>query len=316
MTTKAKMKLAEQQVQQFLTKHMKEKITDVLPLTGGEWSQAFAYRMSGKSYVIRFGKHVEDYKKDQIAAEFASVYLPIPKVTEIGEAFGGFYAISERSFGVMLDTLDNSGMQKIIPVVLKMLDAIREIKPTGIQVSGLWPTEGTTTNRTWQDHLLDAGKDDNPRTHGWRIKLANSTTGDVPFNTALIRLQELVKYCPLEQHVIHSDLLHNNVLVNDNKITAVIDWGCALYGDFLYDLAWFSYWSSWYPAMEGIDWEAEARKHYAEIGLAVPNFEERLLCYKIHIGLDAQAYNTFTERWGELEITAKKTLELANYGNL
>jgi aminoglycoside phosphotransferase (APT) family kinase protein len=100
--------------------------------------------------------------------------------------------------------------------------------------------------------------------------------------------------------------------VQDDRISAVIDWGNALYGDFLHDIACFSFWASWYRTMDGIDWEVEAKKHFETIGLEVPNIEERLLCYKIHIGLDAQAYNAFVGNWDHFAVNSQKTLELAH----
>jgi hygromycin-B 4-O-kinase len=84
-----------------------------------------------------------------------------------------------------------------------------------------------------------------------------------------------------------------------------------MHGDFLYDLAWFLFWSPWYPRWRGIDFQGEAARHYASIGLDVPHFVERLTCYQIHIGLAAQAYNAFKERWDALEETARRTLEVA-----
>ena len=66
------------------------------------------------------------------------------------------------------------------------------------------------------------------------------------------------------------------------------------------------------PAWRGIDFRREAARHYASIGLAVPRFEERLTACQIHIGLAAQAYNAFKERWDALEETARRTLEVAS----
>ena len=87
-----------------------------------------------------------------------------------------------------------------------------------------------------------------------------------------------------------------------------------MYGDFLYDLAWFEFWSPWYAVWRGIDFRREAARHYVSIGLAVPRFEERLTACQIHIGLAAQAYNAFMERWDALEQTARRTLEVARAG--
>jgi thiamine kinase-like enzyme len=44
----------------------------------------------------------------------------------------------------------------------------------------------------------------------------------------------------IQGHLVHSDLLHYNVLVAADRVTAVLDWGSSLYGDFLFDLAWLS----------------------------------------------------------------------------
>jgi hygromycin-B 4-O-kinase len=106
-------------------------------------------------------------------------------------------------------------------------------------------------------------------------------------------------------------MLYYNVLVADDRISAIIDWGNAMYGDFLFDLAWFIFWQPWYPAWQAIDFVEEARRHYASIGLEVPDFEARLRCYQIYIGLDGQTYQAFTRRWSDLEATAQRTLAVA-----
>ena len=66
-------------------------------LSGGEWSQAFGT----SDRVVRFGRHREDFLKDQLLAHYAGPRLPIPKVFEIGRAFDLDYCISERKFGRM-----------------------------------------------------------------------------------------------------------------------------------------------------------------------------------------------------------------------
>ena len=85
-----------------------------------------------------------------------------------------------------------------------------------------------------------------------------------------------------------------------------------MYGDFPYDLARLDFWAPWYPAMEGVDVLAEAEEYFRSVGVAVPGFAERVRCCEVHIGLDAQAYNAFTQRWGELERSGMRTLEVAH----
>jgi len=305
------MSFNKEQVRQFIYGHYRQEVTNVMPIGAGEWSQAFSFRLEGIEYVIRFGAHKEDFEKDQRATSFTSESLVVPKVKEIGQAFDHYFAVSERAYGEMLDELSAARMRNIVPAALQMLDALREIDTSSTEGYGQWNASGKAPFETWKDYLLSVELDDPMRrTHGWCTSLAQSPVGDTAFKQAFERLKQLAAQCSVERNIIHSDLLNRNVLVDNGKISAVIDWGNAMYGDFLYDLAWFSYWSYAYLAMEGINWEAEARKHFAALGLVVPNMEERLLCCKIHIGLDAQAYNAFTKRWDELELNAKKTLEL------
>lgn len=113
---------------------------------------------------------------------------------------------------------------------------------------------------------------------------------------------------PDVRHVLHCDLINYNALVHDHCISGVIDWGCALYGDFVYELAWFEFWFLWYPQWNGISVAYEARAYYRDLGANLTEFEQRILCYQIHIGLTHQIYNASIGQWGDLaEVTALTT---------
>lgn len=284
----------------------------VTPLGVGVWSKAFAFRRLDRDYVIRFGAHGEDFAKDRLAATFASPALQIPRVVEMGEAAGGYYAIAERVHGGYIDDVDEAQMRALLPALFAVFDAARLADLSGTTGYGGWGADGSAPFPSWRAALLDVANDrPGDRIYGWRARLAGSAVGSGPFGAAYERLQELAHDVPEDRHLIHSDLLHYNVLVEGDRITGVLDWGCALYGDFLYDLAWFCFWQPWYPAWQGIDFVQEARRHYAAIGLAVPGFEQRLLCCQLHIGLAGMAYQAYAGDWPNLAATAQRTLELA-----
>lgn len=90
----------------------------------------------------------------------------------------------------------------------------------------------------------------------------------------------------------------------------MLDSGCSLYGDFLYDIAWLEFWAPWHPSLAAIDIRAEALRHHASVGLAVEDLDDRLRCYEIHIALDAQAYCAFTGDRGGLESVTGRLLTL------
>jgi hygromycin-B 4-O-kinase len=296
----------------FLTARFGPDVSALSPIGQGAWSRAFAFQRDGDEYIVRFSALDEDFHKDRIASRYSSRDLPIPVVVEIGETDGGFFAISERAPGRFLDDLDEGQMRGMLTALFAALDAARRVDLSASTGYGIWGADGNASQSSWRAALLTVAEDrPGERTHGWRERLLASPTGSGPFDEALARLDALIPDSAQARHLIHSDLLNFNVLVEDGRISAVIDWGCAMYGDFLYDLAWFEFWSPWYPAWRGIDFRGEAARYYASIDLAVPRFEERLTCCQIHIGLAAQAYNAFKERWDALEQTARRTLEVA-----
>lgn len=282
-----KMNLTPEEVRDFQTEHARQDISDVELLSGGEWSQAFGFKQAGRDFVIRFGQHGEDFLKDQLATRFSSENLPIPKVIEVGKAFDGYFVVSERAFGTMIDDLDKPAMKRVIPSLFTTLDVMRTVDVSKTTGYGMWDSNGKAPFPSWSEYLLSVN-DDTPdrKIHGWKAGLQKSPLGDKPFNEAYARLVGLTKDLPEVRSLIHNDLMHFNVLVNDDKITAVFDWANALYGDFLYDLAMFTFWGPIHEPVKGIDWEAEARAHYEKIGLEVPEFERRLQCCMIHMGLD------------------------------
>ena len=307
--------LTQSDVERFLLQHVGRGVTNVSRIEQqGEWSLAYSFRDRSFERVVRFSSLDEDFQKDHFAANFSSSRLPIPRITNIGQALGGFYAISEKADGTPIDNLSQEEMPRMLPRLLDLLDALRLADISSTTGYGTWKSDGNAPHASWRESLLDIVNDrPGDRVSGWKTRLEASSIGIELFCQAYQELVSLVDFCPEERHLIHSDLLHFNLLVANSQITSVLDWGSAKYGDFLYELAWFSFWAPWFPSMTGIDFRKEALRRYASLGIDIPYFRERMKCYEIHIGLESLAYSLFAEYWDSAREVAEYMPEILSH---
>lgn len=305
--------MESERVAAFLADHLDGPVSGLTPLRGGEWSAAYSFEFHGSPLVLRLSATDEDFAKDRVASLFATPGLPVPRLLEQGQVFDRHFAISEWAPGRPLDDLSAAEMRATLPSLLGTLDSIRDTAVRETSGFGRWSASTDAPFATWASFLLDVRNGPAPtsRIAGWRERLDASSTGSGPFDRAFDRLRALAAIVPEPRSLVHADLLNGNVLVSGSTISAVLDWGNALYGDFLYDVAWFDFWSPWYPQWAGIDFVAEARRHFAAVGVDVPHFDARLTACLIHIGLDGQAYSAFKKRWDDVEATARRTLAIA-----
>ena len=199
----------------FIADHFGAVATDVRWLGAGDWSRAYAIVLDGRQAVIRFGDHVEDFRKDQAMARHSSATLPVPVVSKIGIAGDGYFAVSERASGELLNNLDEAGMRAALPGLLTAMDTLHHIDAPGTGY-GIWAPDGTGPAESWAQALLSVNEE-TARVPGWRAAMAASPVGMRTFDLAYARLRELAEDVPDERHIIHRDLLNRNVLVQGSR---------------------------------------------------------------------------------------------------
>jgi hypothetical protein len=86
----------------------------------------------------------------------------------------------------------------------------------------------------------------------------------------------------------HDDLINRNLLVDGDRISAFLDWGSSMYGDFLYDIAQLIFYQPWFPAWRNIAFAAEARATTTASGSP---------CRTLPNGCRATAYGSAWPTW-------------------
>jgi hygromycin-B 4-O-kinase len=89
------------------------------------------------------------------------------------------------------------------------------------------------------------------------------------------------------------------------RITGVIDWANALYGDPLYEVARLLWWSGW-PGWWYDDVADLMRARYG----ATPRFAERIACYTCHVVLDDMRYYATQRLRPQYEMARDRLLAL------
>lgn len=301
-----------EQARSFLTNQLNMEPVDLKLVGEGAWSRCFGFRQDGEELVIRFGNYIDDFEKDQMAFRFNAPHLPIPEVRAMGPAFDGHYAISTRAHGVPLEQIESAQWRAVAPSLLAALEAMRTANLGATTGFGGWDMEGNAPFNCWSRHLL-AVDIDTPqrRTYGWRKRLATVPEGEAAFGWGYDLLQRIV-LDDVPRSLLHCDLINRNVLVDGAKLSGVFDWGCSIYGDHLYELAWFEFWAPWLPQLDIAYLRSALEQHWCEVGYAPHNKAARLAACYLHIGLDHLAYNAYTGDWETLKATARQMRALVD----
>ena len=285
--------------QTFLRAHFAPDATVVRPLYGGFFSRAFAFTADGRDRVLRLSRApqaAESFGKDAHAARhFAGPALHIPEVLQIGmtDDAGGrdggrggdegeeWYAIGALVPGRTLEDADPAARRLALPALLDTIDAIGRTDVGGSRGFGPWDETGYAPYTNWAAFLAAADQNETKGYYrDWHALFGGMLERDL-YQAAYRRMRQLLVGIPEVRGLIHNDLWFPNILAEGARITGVIDWGNALYGDPLYDIArlsWAADWLDW--------WYADGRAILATRYGGLPGFAARLACYQCHLGLD------------------------------
>ncbi|GAA1518024.1 aminoglycoside phosphotransferase family protein [Kribbella lupini] len=192
------------------------------PVQGFVGNETFRVRTAEETYYYKSGPGlVAEARACTLAAEAG---IPAPEVVAVGTHETGEYLIQRAADGAPTDPSDTTALASAGKALLKLHQ---------VQGDAFGRLSGPLRT-TWADHLLQ------------EVKSLHHlvTAGLLPqsHHHQLINLvhAEASALEPEHPALLHGDLHPRHLYSTTGTLTAIIDWGDALYGDPLYDLARFS----------------------------------------------------------------------------
>ena len=277
------------QIDRFLTERF-GPVADLVTLQGGGWSSAYGFATGSDEWVLRVGHQRDDFEKECVAATWRQPGLPVPEVLEMGDELGCHAVVTRRHHGTKLADLETARVPAAIEGLFEVLAAIRRVELPG-EGYGIWLAPGADAPAaSWPEYLCSVADRDEVRLVGWRRKLSAHPSASDAFRRGGAALARRSDAIPATRGLVHADLLLNHLIGPDGSITAVFDWGNALAGDPLYDIAWIVYCIPWFPAIDRRQVLDLARLRFPD-----DDIDGLLPLYELHIALGELQYAAFRE---------------------
>lgn len=279
--------VASDQVRGLLDQHFTAPIHDLVPVEGGQVARTFAFRADTQEYIVRFNyDNMLDSnlpKEVYLMRKLAGTAIPLPPVLHVGRLGELHFAISRKMPGQMLETLDPQEVRALVPQILDILATIRSVDVSEAQGYGGFNDQGQGRLSSWNSrfHRIVQEEVENDYFGKWYPLFDETFLERDLYMDLYRRMCDLLVFCPEERALIHGGLSLRNILAQDGKITAVLDWLDASYGDAVYDIAILDFWSNWLGVSEAFLEDCRQRRQ------EFPHYEERLLCYECYHALDA-----------------------------
>ena len=294
-----KTRVSISEIEEFLTQKFGLDIKNIEILKGGEISQAFSFENKSQKYVIKIRKVKKRFRKTNPFAKEILIYeilkkrnpkIPIPKTIEQGifkeyKRNKFIYSIVENINGSFVHLFPENKLRVVDESLVEMLYLIHTTKISDTRGYGYWEKWKKGNYKTMQEYILERLEKEKIYTNA---RFSSGIFELELYNEGAKKIQELIKFCSFKRYLVHGDFGFDNVLADtEGKITAVFDWEHSIYGDFVYDIAWLDFW--------GFRDEDNYSKLYCEKFkdtelLDFENYEKRLLCYKVYIGMSAAGF--------------------------
>ena len=305
--------IEQEQVLAFLQQYYTEPVTDLAPVEGGQIARTFAFRVGQQDYILRFmdtnNMPISFAKEAFLSRMIASPHIPIPEVLQTGRWQDMHFAISRRVPGQMVMQLPIQEVVQLVPTVIATLYAIHQVDVSQTKNYGVFNEQGVGNYTDWRTFLLQVKEEEEDWDYfgKWHALFETTFLERELFDNLFQRMMSLLDFCPAERYLVHGNYSLRNILAHKGKITGVIDWLDARYGDFVYDIAGLDYW------IPELRMRELCQQYYQERLGSIPFYQERVLCYECYIALSAMRFYAKKEDEQAYQWTRSRILHLLQH---
>jgi hygromycin-B 4-O-kinase len=280
----------EEQVLALLHERFSPLVTDLVPVEGGSIARTFAFRRGAEAYSIRFNldKMLSSNfpKEAYLWHKLALTSIPMPPVLQVGRLGELHYAISPTMPGKTVSQFTPLELGHLFPQIAETLAAIHQVDVSDTEGYGVFDDQGRGMNSSWRAFLEMIAQEELEQDYygKWHHLFEETFLERSVFEQIYHQMLRLLDVCPEERSLVHGSFNLASLLALPGKLTAVLNWLDARYGDFLYDVAILDYWTP------GLQVRERFQQYYQEQGMLVPAYAERILCYQCHVTLDAMRF--------------------------
>ena len=300
--------LDQKQVLSLLYKHFADPSINLSEMEGGQVAQTFVFTVNGQDYVLRFitNRMGATFAKEAYLQRRLDLRIPLPPIIHTGSFQEQYYAISHRVPGKPMIQLSWAEYEQVVPSLIEMVDAIHHADVSGTEGYGVFNDQGGGMFSSWKQFLSSVREEEeeNDFYGKWHVLFQETFLEREVFDFIYDHMLALLDACPEDRFLLHGGPGHGNVIVHAGKITGVIDWLDAQYGDFVHDIAALDLW------VPEIRFAERFQQYYAAQGISVPAYAERLRCYECHIGLDALRFFAKARDESAYQWTCQRILSL------
>jgi hygromycin-B 4-O-kinase len=240
--------------------------------------------------------NLEEISDGQISRTYSLDIGGRPCVLQFTEQNMSQGCLAAKVHGRALNQLQLDEFMAVLPSVMDILLNIASVDTSGTAGYGWLDPNGNGKFASWREHLCQVRDEEPGQFYDRWHELFDSTFLDRRvFDHYYKKMEGLIDLTPSRRELVHGGFGYGNVFVNDDQVTAVLDWPDARYGDHVFDLAYMVNW------LDGSTREACVnvyKESLRMLGRSEAHLEDRIKCYQCYIGVDGLRFAAKTKNEG------------------